>query len=392
MWPFTKRKKLATDLLTLEVDLGPLGPFHEVERYLLVWRNSLAQSYGLAVVYEGRRGERVHVVHSPGYSHGGAMETHGEWLGTEVRRRDPAAVALFLVWPVDASSFNGPEAELIRVWFTPNPAGVASSSRTILMSEGDDGPELVNVFTKPGDCLYAGMQYGHPRQSPDYWSAVLGCSITTFSTAEWAAAADQVDPGRAQRAAVEQASEDAMADFTAVMKEHGVYGDETAPAQDEIAQLSPAQLDRLNSRWAQEPDAAAFLVPSFSLGGANIGYPAPLVGFDVPPDALEQLPIDLADFKGLDSPPPAGRRIRLWDETLLTVEETGRWRLIVYLEEGLLPQWWFDAAAQNGSDSPHGVVTLRIATEPSVSVPAPTDLNELVDFVGLAHLEDCRSM
>ena len=148
MWPFTRRKNPTTDPLTFEVDLGPLGPFHEVDMYLLVWRNALAQSYGLTVVYEGRRGDRVHVVHSPGYEHGGAMETHGEWLGTEVRRRDPAAVALFLVWPAETSSFNSPEAELIRVWFTLNPTGTASPSQTILMSEGNDGPVLDNVFAE----------------------------------------------------------------------------------------------------------------------------------------------------------------------------------------------------------------------------------------------------
>lgn len=395
MWPFTRRKNPAPDPLTFEVDLGPLGPFHEVDRYLLVWRNALAQSYGLTVVYEGRRGGRVHVVHSPGYDHGGAMETHGEWLGTEVRRRDPAAVALFLVWPVETSPFNRPEAELIRVWFTSNPTGTASPSRTILMSEGDDGPEIDNVFTKSGDCLYADMHYGHPRQSPAYWSAVLGCPIMTFTPAEWAEAADQVDPGRAQRASVEKASEDAMAGQIAFMKEHGLFGDEPAPAPDEIAQPSPAQRDRLMSRWAQEPDAATAQVASFYIAGANLGHPthpAPVVGFDLPPNALEQLPIDLADFKGSDTPPPAGRRIRLWDETLLTVEETGRWRLIVYLEKDLLPQWWFDAAAEDGSDRPHGVITLRVADEPSASVLTPTNLNELGDVVGLAHLEDCRSL
>lgn len=395
MWPFTRRKNPTTDPLTFEVDLGPLGPFHEVDMYLLVWRNALAQSYGLTVVYEGRRGDRVHVVHSPGYEHGGAMETHGEWLGTEVRRRDPAAVALFLVWPAETSSFNSPEAELIRVWFTLNPTGTASPSQTILMSEGNDGPVLDNVFTKPGECLYDDMHYGHPRQGPAYWSKVLGCPVTTFTPAEWAAAADQVDPGRAQRADVEQASADAMADQIAFLKEHGLYGDEPAPASDEIAQPSPAQRDRLMSRWAQEPDADTAQASSFSIGGANLGHPthpAPVVGFDLPPEALEQLPIDLTDFKGPDTPPPAGRRIRLWDETLLTVEEPGRWRLIAYLERDLLPQWWFDAAAEDGSDAPHGVIILRIAAEPTASAPTSIDLNELDAAVSLAHLEDCRDI
>lgn len=56
MWPFTRRKPPAVDPLTAEVDLAPLGPFHEAERYLIVWRNGLAKSYGLAVVYQGRRG------------------------------------------------------------------------------------------------------------------------------------------------------------------------------------------------------------------------------------------------------------------------------------------------------------------------------------------------
>ncbi len=209
MWPFPKREQPAVDQLTLEVDLGPLGPFHETERYLLVWRNGLAQSNGLTVVYEGRHGDRVHVVHSPGYDHGAGMETHGEWVGTEVRRRDPSAVALFLVWPRDLSAIGDPKAELIRVWFTPNPAGVASPTRTILMSDGEDGPPLVeNIFTKPAECLYEDMRYGHPRRSPDFWADVLGCPVPTFTTAEWVGAADHVDPGRVQRAGVEKAEQD----------------------------------------------------------------------------------------------------------------------------------------------------------------------------------------
>ena len=397
MWPFPKRKQSAVDQLTLEVDLGPLGPFHETERYLLVWRNGLAQSYGLTVVYEGRHGDRIHVVHSPGYDHGAGMETHGEWVGTEVRRRDPSAVALFLVWPRDLSAIGDPKAELIRVWFTPNPAGVASPTRTILMSDGEDGPPLVeNIFTKPAECLYEDMRYGHPRRSPDFWADVLGCPVPTFTTAEWVGAADHVDPGRVQRAAVEKAEQGAFDGQIAFLKEHGIYGGTPAPPPDrEITQPPQAQRERLVSRWSQEPDAATAQVNSVSIGGANIGHhlhPAPVVSLDLPPEALEQVPIELAEFHGPDTPPPAGRRIRLWDETLLTVEEIGRWRLIVYLEEDLLPSWWFTAAAATGQDRPHGVVALRFATDPAPAQDGPTDLHALGDVIGLAHIEDCRSL
>lgn len=400
MWPFTRRKPPAVDPLTAEVDLAPLGPFHEAERYLIVWRNGLAKSYGLAVVYQGRRGERVHVVHSPGYDHGGAMETHGEWLGTEVRLRDPKAVALFLAWPLDVSALSNPQDELIRVWFTPNPAGVASPAQTILMSEDPDGrPQVDNVFTKPGDCLYQDMHYGHPRQSPEHWAEILGCPIPTFTAVEWVTAADQVDPDRVQRAAVEQAAQDAFDGQVAFMKELGLYGespaDPTPQEQYELPEPSEAQRNRLMSRWAHQPDAATAQVSSFSIGGANLGHPvhpAPVVSIDLPTEALEQLPIDLATFQGPETAPPPQRRIRLWDETLLTVEMTGQWRLIVYLEHELLPPWWFTAAAADIVDRPHGVVILRVSAEPALNLTDPTDLLELGDGVGLAHLEDCRSL
>lgn len=183
------------------------------------------------------------------------------------------------------------------------------------------------------------------------------------------------------------------------MKELGLYGEgpagPTSQEQYELPEPSEAQRNRLMSRWAQEPDAATAQVSSFSIGGANIGHPvhpAPVVSIDLPTEALEQLPIDLATFQGPETAPPPQRRIRLWDETLLTVEMTGQWRLIVYLEHELLPDWWFTAAAADIVDRPHGVVILRVSAESALNLTEPTDLLELGDGVGLAHLEDCRSL
>lgn len=205
MWPFTRSSKAPVNPLTEDVDLARLAPFREVERYLLVWRNAMAHSYGLAVVYECRTGERVHVVHSPGYDHGGAMETHGEWLATEVRKRDDAAAAIFLVWPRQETFSGTTEVELIRVWFAPNPSGAASPRKVVLMGERENGsPRVDNVFAKSTECLYQDIVFGSPRQGPEHWAQVLGCAIPTYTEAEWVAAADLVDSGRVQRASVEK--------------------------------------------------------------------------------------------------------------------------------------------------------------------------------------------
>lgn len=398
MWPFTKRNKPTADPLTQDVDLAQLAPFREVERYLVVWPNSLAQSYALAIVYEARRGERVHIVHSPGYQHGGAMETHCEWLGTTIRQRDPAAVGLFIVWPRESGPFPEKGSQLIRVWFTPNESGVGSPRQTFLMSEDAEGnPQIDNVFTKPAVCFYDNTVFDHPRLGPDHWAKVLGCPIDTFSEDEWVIAADQVDPGRVQRAAVEQGSQDAYDAQMAWMKEMGVYGDEPESDPQLEEQLEPSEelKDRLRRCWSREPADFTGQVGGYAIGGANVGnphHPGPVVSLFLPEDSRHELPIDLGDFRGVDVDPPVHRRIRLWADNLLTVEHGDQWRLIVFTGADFFPPWWFDAAGAPASERPHGVVTVRFADEPAVVDGEPQDLVDLGDAVGLAHLEDCRSL
>lgn len=402
MWPFSQRSKTPFDHLTHEVELAGRGPFHEVERYLIVWPDALAQSYGLAIVYQGRKRNRVHVVHSPGYKHSGSMENFGEWIATAVRLRDPNAAALFLSWPPDRSAGQMQKPELMRVWFALNPSGIAARSKTVLMSEAADGAtELDNVFTKSGECLYKDMTYGHPRHSPDYWANILGCPIPTFTGEAWVAAADEVDPGGVQRRAVEVATEDALKGQIAWMKEMGVYGDEQGgedPLDDvaaEPAEPSPAQRARLERCWAKEPDAVTVLVGNYGLGGANNGNPhhsAPVVTLFLTPDALAEMPLDPADFKGTEETPPQGRRIRLWDETLLSVEEVGRWRFVVYMDENFFPPWWFEAASAPLSERPYAVLALNLREAGPQLDGVPQNLLDLGELVGLAHLEDCRSL
>lgn len=410
MWPFSRRSKAPVDHLTYEVDLSKLGPFREVDRYLLVWPNALSQSYGLCLVYEGRRRSRVHVVHSPGYTHGGSMENFGEWVGTAVRRRDPGAVALFLSWPPDRATVGEQKDELIRVWFDLNPSGVASRGRTVLMSEAaDGGTQVDNVFVKSAECLYQDMSYGHPRQSPEHWANVLGCPVPTFTEAAWVAAADEVDPGGVQRRAVEEATASAMDGQIAWMKEMGVYGDEPGEnpggehrdadlleePTEHMAGPSPAQRERLERYWSEEPETPTVLGGGCGIGGANIGnphHPAPVVTLLLPSEITDEIPLDLSTFEGPDAPPPANRRVRLWDETLLTVEEVGRWRIVLYMDDELLPPWWFDAASAQPEERPAAILALSIGSDPATLSTEPTSLGDLGDAVGLAHLEDRRDL
>lgn len=392
MWPFGKRSKVIGDPLTQEVDLSRLAPFREVGRYLLVWTDGLGQSYGLVVVYEGARGERVHVVHSPGHDYGGTMETHAEWLATAVTQHDPDAVAIFLVWPT-GGGFSRTEPELIRVWFDPNPSGVASSRQTILLGDAPDGSlQVDNVFAKQGQCRYAGTVFG-PRNSPQWWSEVLGCEIVTFTQQGWEDAADQVDPDRRQRAAVERVKKQAYDDQIAWMKEMGLYGEEAPQASAEPLAPSPAQQDRVLEVWAAEPDAATFQVGSYMFGGANLGgVVTPVVGLVLPTQARDELPLSVEDFTGIDQTPPHNRRVRLWDETLLTVEEVGSWRAVVFFEEDLLPSWFFDAAAAPPEENPGCVVALVFQDGKVEREDGPMDVLEIGDAVGMANLEDRRGL
>src|SRR5690606_6547484 len=97
MWPFRRRQR---DPLLDNQDLEASAPFHEAERYLLVYPVAVGLNYVMVVVYEADTGERVHVAHSPGGGlRGGGMYNFVEWIATGVRRRDPHAAALLTSWP-----------------------------------------------------------------------------------------------------------------------------------------------------------------------------------------------------------------------------------------------------------------------------------------------------
>lgn len=216
MWPFKRSRRRQRDLLLEDVDLSAFAPFAEAERYLLVFPVGVGFNYVLLLVYEASTGERVHVAHSPGFQTGGGMENFIEWIATGVRRRDPRAVALLTSWPPD---INDGIDELMRSHFAVRKGGMASPGTTYLV---DENAEVQNVFTRNQVCLYTSPSFG-PRLSAGEWSRILGTEVRRFTTAEWEAVADEIDPGRSLRDMADEASTERFADLEAHMKEMGVW-------------------------------------------------------------------------------------------------------------------------------------------------------------------------
>lgn len=218
MWPFTRRGRAgcARDLLTEDVDLAEFAPFAEAERYLLVFPVGVGLNYVLVVVYQARSGERVHAAHAPGdLRRGGGMENFIEWIATDVRRRDPQAIALLTSWAADRSRGSD---ELMRSHFAASATGRDSTSRTVLV---DQHGRVENVLSRDQECLYAAPSF-FPRLSPAEWSEILGVPVRRFTASEWEAAADDVDPDRRIRDAADQESADRHAVHLAFLREMGV--------------------------------------------------------------------------------------------------------------------------------------------------------------------------
>lgn len=215
MWPFRRRQR---DLLLDNQDLEPLGPFSEAERYLLVYPVAVGLNYVMVVVYESTSGERVHVAHSPGSGlRGGGLYNFVEWIGTGIRRRDPRAVALLTSWPPDEE--RPPLVnEVVRIHFRERTQGAAPVGRTVLVdNEGD----VANVLTREQECFYQAPVFG-PRTSADEWSRILDVTVPRFTTTEWEAAAEEIDPDRSIRDAAERESDHQHRAYKAFLDDMGV--------------------------------------------------------------------------------------------------------------------------------------------------------------------------
>ncbi|MCS3853288.1 hypothetical protein [Tsukamurella ocularis] len=211
------RRSGGEDLLLAEVDLAKLGPFRESkDRYLVVWRGGVGPQYGLVLRYVGRRGDTVHVVHSSGFKRSGSMENFSEFIGEQIKARDPRAAGVLLSWHTEAR----PEYdELLRVYFEPSETGEESAGRKILVGEGG----AVTDLARPQANRY-GRRVFSQRLSPAEWGRILGLPpLQRFSSEEWNRVAEEVDPGRVLRDEVDAASEMAFADQMAFLKEHGLY-------------------------------------------------------------------------------------------------------------------------------------------------------------------------
>lgn len=215
MWPFRRRQH---DPLLDNQDLEPLAPSSEAERYLLVYPVAVGLNYVMIVVYEAAGGERVHVAHSPGSGlRGGGLYNFVEWIGTGIRRRDPDAAALLTSWPPDEE--RSPLVnEVVRIHFRERTRGTAPVGRTILV---DDHGDVANVLTREQECLYQYPVFG-PRTSADEWSRLLGVEVPRFTTTEWDAAANVIDPDRSVRDAAERESDYQHQAYKAFLDDMGV--------------------------------------------------------------------------------------------------------------------------------------------------------------------------
>jgi len=206
--------------MTYDLDLTRLGPFREVDRYLLGFEVGVGLHYGLGVVYENKspRRDRVHVFHSPGLDRGGGMLNFVEGIATQIRRRDDRAIALLTAWPTDFDSGASPE-RLIRHVMAPNDGSVRGGLFTV--DEDDGFTNLVPASVQ----LYAASSFA-PRPRTDELEAELGTPVVRFSSAEWEVAADQVDPDRSIRDEIDRRNEDLWGNHKAILQEWDVWGED----------------------------------------------------------------------------------------------------------------------------------------------------------------------
>lgn len=139
------------------------------------------------------------------------MENFVENIATQIRHYDPQAIALLTAWPSDTVLIS--PARLIRHVLAPDDGTIPGRG---VFTVNEDG--TFTNLTRPSDCLYARSSFA-PRPLTEELSALLGTPVARFTTSEWDAAADLIDPDGSVRDSIQRRDDEAWGNQRAFLQE-----------------------------------------------------------------------------------------------------------------------------------------------------------------------------